>query len=228
MNTSSKILSDVDLIFKSTFPPRNGFKIPEIKDVTDNETIKIEGAVLYADLRNSTQLVNTYTHIVSIKIYKAFLKSICEVIRNNFGEITAFDGDRVMAVFTGSSKCSNATKAALQIYYIVNEINKKFLPYYIKYTIDYAVGIDVSDLSIIKTGIWHYNDLAWIGSAANIAAKLSEFKDQEDKTFITQRVFERINDESKYGGKPKTCMWHYINKNLYGQDILASNWYWPF
>lgn len=228
MKTSGKILCDVDLIFKSTFPQRNGFKVPEVKNVNGNETVKIDGAVLYADLRNSTQLVNIYTHIVSIKIYKAFLYSICETIRNNLGEITAFDGDRVMAVFTGSSKCSNSAKAALQIYYIINEINNKILNNYINYTIDYAVGIDVSDLSIIKTGIWHYNDLAWIGSAANIAAKLSEFKDTQDKTFITQRVFERLNDESKFGGKSKTCMWHYINKNLYGQDILASSWYWPF
>jgi class 3 adenylate cyclase len=41
------------------------------------------------------------------EIYKSYLISACRIIRDNGGEITAFDGDRVMAVFIGNMKNTN-------------------------------------------------------------------------------------------------------------------------
>lgn len=231
MKKSSKlILKIVDQILKNQWKIIDGKQIPKKKNLplNANDACTIEGAVLYADLRSSTALVQTYNDDICACIYKSFLRSVCDVIRNNDGEITAFDGDRVMAVYYGPSKCSNAARTGLQIRYIIDEINKKIINLHPKLFIDYAVGIDVSELFIIKTGITLYNDLAWIGTAANIAAKLSEMSDPKDKTFITRRVFDRLNDDSKFSANSKKCMWHYSNKKILDEEIWASSWLWIF
>ena len=109
-------------------------------------------------------------------MYKIYLHTVSEVLRANNGVITAFDGDRVMGVFIGDSKCSSSAKAGLQIYAAVKKLNEQIVSVYpnSRYAIDYAAGIDVSDLFVVRTGIRGSNDLAWIGTAANNAAKLSE------------------------------------------------------
>jgi hypothetical protein len=59
-------------------------------------------------------------------------------------------------------------------------------------------------------------------------AKLSEMSDPHDKTFITRRVLDRLNDDSKYGTNSKECMWHYSNKKNFDEEIWASSWLWRF
>lgn len=162
--------------------------------------------------------------------YKAFLATVCDVINNNEGTITSFDGDRVMGVFIGDSKCSSSAKAGLQIYAAVKKLNEQIVSVYPKsrYAIDYAVGIDVSDLFVVRTGIRGSNDLAWIGTAANNAAKLSEMSYLECKTFITGRVLDRLNKQSKYGGANNSYMWSDLKQTIMGQPIWGSSWWWNF
>ncbi|RZF24669.1 adenylate/guanylate cyclase domain-containing protein [Paraburkholderia sp. UYCP14C] len=70
--------------------------------------------VLYADLDGSTDMVNTKKWEFSAEIYKTFLKCSSDIIKDEGGVITAYDGDRVMAVFTGGSKNTSAARCALK------------------------------------------------------------------------------------------------------------------
>ena len=229
--TLNDIASDTSSIFKTKWERRKGKIVPDSESVRlGNDAIEIEAAVLYADLASSTALVSGYKDYFAAEIIKSFLLASCSVIRNNEGEIVSFDGDRVMAIFIGDRKCTNAAKSGLQISSAINEINTCLKETYTKtnYVVDYAVGIDVSDLFIIRTGIRGSNDLSWIGEAANTAAKLSQVRGRSEKVFITSSVYSRMADSSKYGGKENLCMWKDINLSVSGNKVYASDWYWKF
>lgn len=102
------------------------------------------------------------------EVYKSFLHCASIIIRDQGGEITAFDGDRVMAVFIGDNKRTSAAKSALKINYAVTpiinpEIKDKYSD--IAYTMRHAVGIDISKVFIARTGVRGANDLVWVGRA---------------------------------------------------------------
>lgn len=231
MKSSTDILREVRGFLQTRWVRRNGYKVPDAEDVRlGNDAVELEGAVLYADIRESTTLVRQYKDFFAADIYKSFLRATCDTIKNNDGVITSFDGDRVMAVFIGDSKCSDAAKTGLQIHFIVNKINEQIKAEFpsTDYAINYAVGIDVSNLFIVRTGIRGANDLAWIGNAANVAAKLSEFSRMYYRTFTTRRLFSRLNDQSKYGGQNHECMWRNIGETIEGESVFASDWHWKF
>ena len=232
MVTLDELSLRIKSIFSSSWTRRNGRVVPEYDELQlTNDAVAIEGAVLYADIKGSTNLVNEYTDNFAAKIYKAFLASVSTVINNNGGVITSFDGDRVMGVFIGDSKCSNSAKSGLQMFSAVRKLNAMLRESYptCGYTLDYACGIDVSNIFIVRTGVRGANDLAWIGNAANIAAKLSEIRGQTGKTYITERLFDRLNVSSKYSSADKTrCMWSPIAMNILGQQVYQSEWYWDF
>jgi len=231
MKTLEQISQNVKGILTTNWKRRNGYVVPESDNVElGNEAVEFEAAVLYADMRKSTELVQNFRDYFAAKLYKAFLATVCDVIKNNGGTITSFDGDRVMGVFIGDSKCSESAKAGLQIFAAVRKVNEAIAAAYpnSRYEIDYAAGIDVSNLFVVRTGVRGSNDLAWIGTAANNAAKLSEKSCPGCKTFITGRVFDRMNKQSKYGGANNTCMWSNLQQTIMGQPIYGSGWWWNF
>src|SRR4051812_48733261 len=98
---------------------RKGLKVPEPEELAlGNDAVLIEGTVLYADLAESTTLVKRYYNWIAAEVYKNYLYCAGRVIRARDGVITAYDGDRIMAVFIGGQKDTNAAKAALQINYV--------------------------------------------------------------------------------------------------------------
>ena len=156
MSTLNDITQEVSEVFRTKWTRRKGTVVPESGSLQlGNDAVVLEGAVLYADLKGSTNLVNEYKDYFAAEVYKSFLITACSVIRRNNGVITSFDGDRVMAVFIGDLKCSNSAKAGLQLFAAVKRINEELLRQYpsCAYRVDYAAGIDVSDLFVVRTGI---------------------------------------------------------------------------
>lgn len=232
MKSFSEIAANISAAINSVWERRDIGYVPEPEDIKlgANASAGFEGCVLYADIKRSTDLVNEYKDSFTASVYKSFLVAVCDVIMNNQGQITSFDGDRVMAIFSGNSKCTSAVKCALQTRFVVNKINDALVVKYpaTKYRVDYAVGVDVSELLAIRTGIRKYNDIAWIGSAANIAAKLSEIRGRRGNAFITSRVYERMADIAKFGGKDNKNMWGNTGLVISGQPIYGSDWLWRF
>lgn len=229
--TSKEIIAEINTIIGTRWAERDGRKVPEAEDIRlGNDAVSIAGTVLYADMADSTGLVNNFKDWFAAQIYKAYLVSTCRIIRINGGEITAFDGDRVMAVFFGDRKNTSAAKTALQIHFIVKEINKIVKSKYpnTSYQLSQAVGVDTSKLFVAKTGIRNANDLVWVGRAANYAAKLCSLGDITYSTHITESVFALLADEAKFGGNPRSLMWEkrmWTERNIV---VYRSNWWWPF
>ena len=219
----------VEKIFEEEWSTREGRKVPESNEVAlGNEAVELEGTVLYADLDDSTNLVDSHEPEFAAEIYKAYLSCAARVIRYKGGEITAYDGDRIMAVYIGDSRNSSAAESALKINYtvtkIINPLIKKHYPK-TNYRVKQVVGIDTSDLFIARTGIRGSNDLVWVGRAANYAAKLCSLS-PDFPSRITEAVYNGLDDSAKYSndGKP---MWEAATWNdMNGMRIYRSTWTW--
>lgn len=227
--TSEEILKEIRAIFGKKWNTREGRQVPEAKDIAlGNDAVTLSGTVLYADMADSTGLVNGFRPWFAAEVYKAYLLGACRVIRNHGGEITAFDGDRVMAVFLGDVKNTTAVKAALQINYLVTKTNEMLRVAYptTAYTLHQTVGIDTSDLFVARTGIRNANDLVWVGRAANYAAKLSALGEQAYPTYITDDVFSKLSESAKFGGQDKTPMWEKRIWTAHQTTVHRSSWWW--
>jgi len=223
------VLTEIRSIFKARWTTRDGRVVPEADDVSlGNDAVKLEGTVLYADMADSTGLVNGYKDWFAAEVYKAYLIGACRVIRDRGGEITAFDGDRVMAVFLGNTKNTSAVKAALHINFVVDKINSLLKEEYpnTSYLLRQLVGIDTSSLFVARTGIRNANDLVWVGRAANYAAKLCSLGDATFPTYITEDVYTKLSDEAKYGGKPRRNIWEKRIWTKKGLTVYRSSWWW--
>jgi class 3 adenylate cyclase len=165
---------------------------------------------------------------VCAEIYKTFLHCAAKIIRSEGGVITAYDGDRVMAVYVGERKNSRAALTALKINWSVHQIiNPLFATQYPQntYRLRQVVGIDTSKLHVARTGVRGDNDLVWIGRAANYAAKLTTL-DSTFSTWITDRVYSALADDAKtYQGN---SMWERrVWKAMSDMRIHRSSWRWP-
>ncbi|MBP0631981.1 adenylate/guanylate cyclase domain-containing protein [Cupriavidus sp. AcVe19-1a] len=231
MSISEQLTQEINEILEAKWTTVDAHDVPEAEKVAlGNQAKKIEATVLYADLADSTDLVDGYKDWFAAEVYKTYLNLACRLIRANGGEITAFDGDRVMAVFTGSNKNSSATKTGLQINYAVrNILNPALKTKYpsTAYQVEQAVGIDTGSLFIAKTGIRGSNDLVWVGRAANYAAKLCSLREDGYATYITEDVYKKLNESSKYGGDTdKKDMWEKHMWSDMGIAVYRSNWWW--
>lgn len=218
----------VTKIFRDSWDKRNGQVIPEPEDVAlGNVGVNLEGTVLYADLSASTVLVDTEKAEFAAEIYKSYLHCATKIIRSEGGSITAYDGDRVMAVFIGDSKNTSAARAALKINWAVkNIVNPQMKAHYpnTDYSVRQTVGIDTSDLLVARTGIRGANDLVWVGSAANHAAKMTSLP-PAFPTRLTAAVYAKLHSSLKVtNGR---SMWEEVTWNaMDGQKIYQSTWWW--
>ncbi len=230
MKNAAELTTLVKDVLNTAWATREGRVVPEASDLKlGNDAITLDGTVLYADLADSTGLVQGYKNWFAAEVYKCYLMCASELIRGNGGSITAFDGDRVMGVFIGDSRNSNAAKCALQINYAVTQIiNPAIKEKYptSAYEVKQAVGIDSSSLFVAKTGVRGDNDLVWIGRVANYAAKLCSLRDGNYASVITADVYNKLSESSKYGGDPKQDMWTKFTWQETGLTAYRSSWHW--
>lgn len=215
-------------IFSSQWETTEGRTVPDedSKLTLKNTAIKIDGTVLYADLDGSTSMVDGYKSWFAAEIYKTFLYCSTRIIKAQGGVVTAYDGDRVMAVFIGSSKNSDAVKAALKIKWAVDNIimpAKKASYASSRFELKHVTGIDTCSLFVAKTGARGANDLVWVGRAANYAAKLTSLP--ASYTYITKDVYEKLSEQAKMSNG--RAMWEKVDWNTFNNEtIFRSNWRW--
>jgi uridylate cyclase len=226
------ITLEVDDILAEPWDVRDGIVVPETEDVVlAGGAVKLEATMLYADLVDSTSIA-MHNRRIAARLFRSFLASSARIIVERGGYVRSFDGDRVMGVFVGSSKNTSAAKAALNINYVFLEIIKPKLQVKYKvfedgtYKLGHCVGVDTSEVLVVRSGIRNNNDLVWVGSAPNVAAKLSGLRYDPYNSWITGSVYNSMNEEAKTSdGKP---MWEKrINvPAIPGGVGYRSSWYW--
>jgi class 3 adenylate cyclase len=231
MTIKSDLESEVISIFREQWQVAKGYVVPEPTSLKlSNDARHFErSTILYADLSGSTSLVNNFPWSFAGEIYKSFLTVSAKIIRSYEASITSYDGDRIMAVFTGGSQTSNAAKCGLQINWAVkNIINPALKRQYSDrdYTVKQVIGIDTSEVRAARIGVRGDNDLVWIGRAANYAAKLTEINN-DCSTWLTQEAYDRLKEASKFGGTEKKNMWTKFSWNgMNNIPVYGSTWWW--
>lgn len=214
-------------IFGEQWTERNGQVVPDASDLKlNNDAVKLDCVVLYADMSESTKLVDRKKAFFAAEVYKTYLHCAAKVIRAEGGEITSYDGDRIMAVFIGDSKNTSAARAALKINYTrLYIVNPAITEQYPKsdQVVKHTVGIDSCKLFIARTGIRGSNDLVWVGRAANHAAKLCELSNKYP-TRITKEVYDNLH--SSVIESNGESMWEQVNWTEMDRTIYRSTWYW--
>ncbi len=229
MSLKDDLTVAVKKIFADKWEVEKTDAVPDPEDLrlNANHAKDLENAtVLYADLDGSTNMVDNYKWNFSAEVYETYLRCAAEIIRSEDGEVTAYDGDRVMAVFTDDWKNTKAVRCALKINYAVTEIIQPALKVQYpstEFTIKHVVGIDTSQLRTARIGVRGDNDLVWIGRAANHAAKLTNISGKA--TWITKAVYDAMNKDVKYSGDTniwEARLWTAMN-NL---PIYCSTYWW--
>ena len=217
-------------IVREQWTVRDGRTVPAPEKLgLGNDAVKLDATVLYADMTDSTKLVDAEKPEFAAEVYRSYLTCAAKIIKTNGGSITAYDGDRIMAVFIGDSKNSIAAKTALNINSaVIDIINPAISRIYThkSYQLKHVIGIDTSSLFVARIGVKNDNDLVWVGRAANYAAKLSAIN-EPNTIFITKEVFGRLNDDSKYAGKSNQLMWKPRQwSQMNNMSIHSSSWKW--
>ena len=159
----------------------------------NNHGATINATVLYADLDESTKLVDQQEDVFAAQMYKTYLVCAARIISSEQGSITAYDGDRIMAVYTGRRTAERAVRTALKIGCAVKEIINpaiRDLNPNTRFVMKQSCGVDTSKLLVTRTGPRSANDLVWVGRAANHAAKLSSR--EAPATHITAAVYGQL------------------------------------
>lgn len=232
MGITTDLTAEVVKVFKENWTQREGKQVPETPDLQlGNDAVKLTGTVMYADLAGSTNMVMSYTPQFAAEIYKTYLNCACRIIRNQGGSITAFDGDRVMAVFIGDNKNTAAVRSALAINHaVVKILNPKVRKAYPKLSDDFeirhGIGVDTSDLFIARTGIRGSNDLVWVGRAANYAAKLSDRREGKVALWITKDVHDLMNKSVRLDNQGASMWKEHSRSGPQGMTIYGSSFRW--
>ena len=221
----------VDTLFDTTFNERDGRVVPTTSDVTLKDgAVKIDATFLYADLAGSAKLSKVCPWSTTAKIIRAFLDCSTRLIIKHGGVVRSFDGDRVMGIFIGDSKNSSASICGREIHWSVRKIiqpsaQKKFQSIRNNsIEIRHGVGIDTGEVRAVRSGVRDNNDLIWIGKAASFSAKLSDIRDVGNHTYISSRVYNKLNKEAKFK-EDGSNMWTGTTFSFAGEDetVYKSN-----
>jgi len=235
MTLSDDLSEKVENIFSQSVDDRDGRVVPYTDDVKlDSDSVKLDATLLYADLSQSSKLATDFYKKTAAKIIRSFLYCMSRLITEHDGVIVSFDGDRVMGVFIGKIKNTNAVKCGLKMNYVVQKIIKPKAENYFtsleknRYDVSHCVGIDTGTVLAVRAGQRGSNDLVWIGRAPNLAAKLSDIREGIYHTYISDDVFKMMHNSAKYSDESNKLMWEERIYNFLEEKILIhrSGWRW--
>jgi class 3 adenylate cyclase len=229
MGLADDLSAEVSETLRHNWSTRAGTVVPADNSIMlGNDAIQISATVLYADLADSTHLVENYKNFFAAEMYKTFLRCAAKIIRSEGGSITAYDGDRIMAVYMDNEKNTSAVRTAMKISYAVAQIIKPNIQRQYtnnQFDLRHVVGIDTSELFVARAGVRGANDLVWIGRAANCAAKLAALPDSYP-TYITADVYDGIHETCRVSPDGQS-MWEAVSWNTFdGRTIYRSTWWW--
>lgn len=228
MALNEDLTKEVHDIFTTKWDVQTTAGVPDPEDLRlGNHAKDLEAAtILYADLNGSTSMVDSKIWEFSAEVYKTYLRCSARIIADQDGVVTAYDGDRVMAVFTGENKNTRAVRAAMKVNQAVKTIiNPELKAYYTNtdFELKHVIGIDTSQLRAARIGVRGYNDLVWIGRAANHAAKLTNLSQRP--IWITKAVYDVMNDTVKIHNKTGMNMWEKFKWSQMGDvEVYASTY----
>jgi len=231
--TSDGVKSSVQLVLNTAWDVRDGQVVPSTDDVKlAGGAVSLDATYLYADLANSSGAAQRLRREVTGKILRTYLDAATRIIKRYDGVIRSFDGDRVMGIFVGNRKNTNAMNAGLGINWAVQEVLKpkladKWPTLKDTWTLAHGVGIATGDAFIVRGGVRGSNDLVSVGEAPNVAAKLSALRGWPS-TYVTKTVFDECLDDARFSRGDNELMWSNFDTQWIGgksYSVKGSTWW---
>lgn len=233
MTFADEVTNGVAGVISASLSQRDGTVVPETDDIVlRNGAVNIDATYLYADLADSSSLAQKTNPLVAAMVMRAYLNAATRILKHYGGEIRSFDGDRVMAIFIGSSKNTNAVRAALALNWSVQEVLAPKLAAIwptLKdlWTVGHGVGIDTGAAMLVRGGVRNSNDLISVGAAPNVAAKLSGIRSTPN-IYITKTVYDSMESSNKTSADGRS-MWTSYGSVAIGSKsftVYSSTWHW--
>lgn len=146
----------------------------------------VETAVLYVDMRRSTQLSLRHHADTVAKLYSAFVRAMTRCAKIFDGEVRGIIGDRVMILFDNADCYANSVDTAILINSVCKYVINRHFPHE---EVSFGIGIDYGRMLATKTGIRRhgsaqqsYRSLVWLGRPANVASKLTDNANKPEET----------------------------------------------
>ena len=230
------INNSVNSILDSQMEITNFNSVPDINDnqLTFGLTGKrFSNVCFYIDMRGSTKILEKHNANVVIKIHKAFFIIILKIVNSLNGEVRSFNGDSVLAFFTGndSSTIDSAIKAAMQIKYLMmideDSLKNKILNKY-DTEIDIGIGLDIGTTTVAKVGYSAKNskDLIWIGSNVNHSVKISDILNKPNSIGVTKRMYDNLTNITKFSKGVNMWQESSVTYNGIRETIYITQYYW--
>lgn len=237
MSLKEDLENGAQSFFDSTYEITEGTVVPNVDDIALGAVgRKLELAMLFVDVRESTKIVDAFRRLTAARMYKTFLFGVSRIARANEGELRSFNGDGVLVAFIGDAKRTHAAKAALHMsWFCLNVLKPRMKKYFdnnnqaADLEFDFGVGIASGTVLVVRGGIRgeNNNDLVWVGNATNYAVKLSAFGSSPKHTWITEDVYKNMDESSRLGGTPKRDMWEKRTWTQNGNEVVyCSSWTW--
>lgn len=209
--------------------------VPESEKMGYSEGVYLPSTYLYADMADSSGLVSASPAETVAKVMKAYLAVSTRIIRANKGHIRSFDGDRVMGIYAGPDRYTHAVKSAMQIKWAMKDLVQPAITKQFKsikesgWQLKHACGIASGKALLIRAGFRGNDDLVSIGTAPNLAAKLSDIREPGYSTFIGKGTYSRLTEEGLLS--KGTNMWQGPHSQEMGGKTYSyykSNYWWSF
>ncbi len=171
-------------------PPETTMGDQRLLNVTNAGTERFV-AILFVDIRRSTQLVENRLPYDVVFILNRFFEAVGSAITAAGGAPNQFIGDGVMAIFgieTGAAEaCGQALEAARLIDWHVAEMNHA-LANELQQPLELGIGIHGGEVIIGTLGYREHATTTAIGEAVHIASRLQDLTKEYDCQLVVSEV----------------------------------------
>jgi len=225
------IENKVNTVLTEQFVQYDIDEVPDIENKPDtrlthgNTGFLGEFAFRYVHMRGSSSYTDDHRLQTITKIYKAYHHCMVECIKAFNGQVRSFDGDRVLAVFSGNRKINNAIECAMKMVGCRYDIlQPKIKAAFSNDSFSLGVGISTGKTMVSKAGVGYdknTRDLIWIGDPPNLGSKLSDAADSPYSIYICEETFGRLLETNRYTTKDgvKIDMWSKANFTFKNKTI---------
>lgn len=204
MSFKDDLIAARNNIVGTDFKVRNGTVVPTTTDVGYDEAVKLPATYLYADMADSSGLVAASPPETVGKVFRLYLDLSVRIIRRNDGHIRSFDGDRVMGIFIGNERYDAAVKSAMQIKWACSDLIQPKIKAKYKsisdsgWVVRTGCGVASGDALIVRGGVRKSSsDLVSVGAAPNLAAKLSDVREEPYNVRIGAATYKQLSDNAR-------------------------------
>ena len=161
-------------------------------------------AILFVDIRSSTQLVENRLPYDVVFILNRFFEAVGSAIIAAGGKPNQFIGDGMMAIFgtdtDGATSCRQALEGARLIDWHLAEMNRA-LANELQQPIGFGIGIHAGEVIIGTMGYREHAQMTAIGEAVHVASRLQELTKEYRCQLVVSEVVGTAAGVS-FGGFP--------------------------